>query len=249
MIKLLTDQIDRDSFEPAYVQLVNIIRKHIASGAFLPGSKLPSESALRKKYGVSPMTVRRAINILIEKGNVNTIQGKGTFVKAMDLGNFAFQLNELQSIFSDREKTSIKLLKVNLSFADRRIAEKLGISKGDRIINIRRLISNNEEPIILNVENLLYDPVRPLVESEMEVTNLGGLLTGNGKTDLKKGKFTIEAAVLHEEESKILGTPSLAPAVRLEHVFFDFEDQPTSWGWFICRGDRMKFETKVGIWE
>lgn len=249
MIKLLTDLIDRDSFEPAYVQLVNIIRKHIASGAFLPGSKLPSESALRKKYGVSPMTVRRAINILIEKGIVDTIQGKGTFVKAMDLGNFAFQLNELQSIFSDREKTSIKLLKVNLAFADDQIASKLGISKGDRIINIRRLISNNDEPIILNVENLLYDPLRPLVESEMEVTNLGGLLTGNGKTDLKKGEFTIEAAMLHEEESKVLDAPPLAPAVRLEHVFFDFEDQPTSWGWFICRGDRMKFSTKVGIWE
>ena len=249
MSELLTDQIDRNSFEPAYVQLVNIIRKQIASGAFLPGSRLPSESVLRTKYGVSPMTVRRAVNILIEKGIVSTIQGKGTFVKAMDLGNFAFQLNELQNIFTDKESTSIKLMKVKLDFADELVATKLRISKNARTINIQRLISKDNENIILNVENLLYDPSRPLVESEMELTNLGGLLTGNGKTDLKKGEFTIQASALDEEESRLLGVPATAPAVRLEHTFFDFNDNPTSWGWFICRGDRMKFATKVGIWE
>jgi GntR family transcriptional regulator len=39
------------------------------------------------------------------------------------------------------------------------------------------------------------------------------------------------------------------PAFRLEHVFYDFENRPVSWGWFTCRADRLEFYTTVGIWD
>ena len=62
--------IDREAFEPAYLQLVKLIRKQISDGLFRPGDRLPSEAELRKRYGVSPMTVRRAVNMLVDQGVV-----------------------------------------------------------------------------------------------------------------------------------------------------------------------------------
>jgi len=46
--------IDRRSYEPAYAQLVNILRQQIATGTLRPGDQLPSESQLCKLYRVSP---------------------------------------------------------------------------------------------------------------------------------------------------------------------------------------------------
>jgi len=240
--------IDRRSYEPAYAQLVNILRQQIAAGTLRPGDQLPSESQLCKLYHVSPMTVRRAINILVDQGIISTAQGSGTFVKAVDLSAATFDLQELQTLFSDKE-ASVKLLEAHVALADERVARKLAISVGKRVIYLRRLLCRQSEPTFYHREYLIYDPTRPLVEAEMEVTSLQGLFDGTGSSVLKHGDLTIEVTVLNEEEAHVLHVPALTAAFNLEHVFYDLDNQPISWGWFICRGDRLRFTTKVGIPE
>lgn len=238
--------IDRDSYEPAYAQLVNILRQQIAAGLFRAGDQLPSEAQLCQRYGVSPMTVRRAINILADQGVVSAIQGRGTFVKPVELGAATFHLHELQSQF-DETQTAVQLLEARIVSTDERTARKLGIAPGERAIYIRRLLSQEGQPVIYHREYLVYDPTRPTVEAEMEATSLRGLLAGTGGTVLKRGELTIEATVLNEEEARLLQTTPAAPAFYLEHIFYDFDDRPISWGWFICRGDRLRFTTTIGV--
>ena len=79
------------------------------------------------------------------------------------------------------------------------------------------------------------------------MTSLHGLFVGTGETNLKRGDLAIEAAVLAKEEADVLNTVEMLPAFRLEHIFYDFGDRPFSWGRFICRGDRLRFTTTVGI--
>ena len=55
--------------------------------------------------------------------------------------------------------------------------------------------------------------------------------------------------MLTEDEARLLKAPVAAAAFRLEHLFYDFDEQPVSWGWFICPGDRLRFTTTVGIQE
>ncbi len=238
--------IDRESFEPAYVQLVNILRDQIASGEFRPGQRLPSESQLCQRYRVSPMTVRRAVNILMDQGLVSTAQGRGTFVKPMELSEVVFGLDELQSFFRKNSDTKVKLLEVRIIKADALAAEKLDIRVGDRIIHIRRLITKDQEPVFYHREYLVYDPTRPVVEAEMEVTSLYGLFAGTGETGIKRGELAIEAAVLNEAEAGLLMAPPMMPSFRLEHIFYDYDGRPVSWGTFLCRGDRVRFRTTVG---
>jgi len=45
----------------------------------------------------------------------------------------------------------------------------------------------------------------------------------------------------------LLRAEPAAAAFRLEHIFYDFEDQPVSWGWFICPGAHLRFTATVGI--
>lgn len=241
-----TEAIDRNSYEPAYSQLANIIRRQVSAGLFRPGDRLPSESQLCESYQVSPMTVRRAINLLVEAGVVSTAQGRGTFVKPLELGRAAFDLRELRDLFNDPAMT-VKLLDVRVVPADERTARKLNLAVGDKTIYIRRLLSINGKPAFYHREYLIYDPTRPIVEAELEVTALRGLFDGTGSALLKRGELSIEACLLNDDETTILQAPPLMAAFCLEHVFYDFADQPVSWGWLICRSDYLRFSTRVGI--
>ncbi len=240
------EAIDRDSYEPAYAQLANILRRQVSAGLFRPGDRLPSESQLCKDYRVSPMTVRRAINLLIEAGVVSTVQGRGTFVKPLELGRAAFDLRELRDLFND-PAMAVKLLDVRIVPADERTARKLNLAVGDKTIYIRRLLTINGKPAFYHREYLIYDPARPIVEAELEVTALRGLFDGTGSALLKRGELSVEACLLNDDETAILHAPPLMAAFCLEHVFYDFADQPVSWGWFICRSDYLRFSTRVGI--
>ncbi|WP_344580489.1 winged helix-turn-helix domain-containing protein [Nonomuraea roseoviolacea] len=56
------------------------VRRRIAEGIYRPGNPIPGEPRLAEELGVSKGTARRAINALIEAGDVYTVLGKGTFV-------------------------------------------------------------------------------------------------------------------------------------------------------------------------
>jgi GntR family transcriptional regulator len=241
-----TTAIDRSSYEPAYAQLVRILRGQIASGQFRPGDRLPSEAQLCERYGVSPMTVRRVINILADQGVVTAEQGRGTFVKPLELGTASFHLGQLLRLFRE-EDTAVKLLEARIASATERTARKLDIAPGQRTVFLRRQISQQGAPMLLHREYVIYDPTRPIVEAEMEVTALRGLFSGGGGSALKRGELTIDATVLTGEEAALLNSQEGAPAFRLEHIFVDFDDRPVSWGWFICPGDRLRFTAMVGI--
>lgn len=241
------EDIDRDAYEPAYAQLAGILRRQIASGMFRPGDQLPSEAQLCRRYNVSPMTVRRSINLLSDQGVVNTAQGRGTFVKPLELGTASFDLHKLQDLFSDETATDVRLLDVRIVTADERTAGKLDLNVGQHVIYIRRLLTKKSEPVSYHRAYLVYDPRRPIVEAEMDVTSLQGLFTNSNNTMLKCGELTIDATLMNEEEGKILETPLPAAAFYLGHLFYDFNDQPISWGWFIFRNDQLRFTTKVGL--
>ncbi|MCA9908589.1 MAG: GntR family transcriptional regulator [Anaerolineae bacterium] len=239
--------IDRSAREPAYAQLAAILRHQIATGKFRPGDQLPSEAQLCRLYDVSPMTVRRSINLLADQGVISTAQGRGTYVKLLELSTANFDLTGLQDLFGDEIATDVRLLDVRIVPADVRTANKLCIDVGQYVIYIRRLLTRNKKPICYHRAYLVYDPRRPIVESEMDVTSLQGLFNGSSNSLIKYGELAISATLMNEEEASILEVPVPAAAFHLGHLFYDYENKPTSWGWLICRSDQLRFTASVGI--
>ena len=62
--------LKQDAMTPLYVQLMDTVEKDIKSGRYKPGDKIMTESEMAKTYGVSLITVRKAIGSLMEKGLV-----------------------------------------------------------------------------------------------------------------------------------------------------------------------------------
>jgi GntR family transcriptional regulator len=67
-----------------YVLIADDIAAKIAAGVYQAEQRLPSETELAAEYGTARMTVRRAVRELRERGLVETVYGKGTYVLAPD---------------------------------------------------------------------------------------------------------------------------------------------------------------------
>ena len=80
-----------------YLKLKDDISTKIHSGVYKKDMRLPSENALCKEWGISRMTVRRALDELVREGLVYRTRGSGTFVAAnrfsqCDIMNFSESL-------------------------------------------------------------------------------------------------------------------------------------------------------------
>ena len=82
---------------PLYQQVIDIIKNEINSGAYKAGARIPNEFELAESYKVGRVTVRRAIEELVQQGYLTKRQGKGTFVNAPKLKRKIRQKDDVQS--------------------------------------------------------------------------------------------------------------------------------------------------------
>jgi len=231
---------------PAYLQIANAISDRIASGLYSAGDQLPTEAQLRVEFAVSPMTVRRAIGLLLDRGLVTTTQGKGTFVRGLDLGEAVFRLQELTDQWVEDASVEVRLLELSIRPAPQRAALALQCEVGAPTVFLRRLLLRRGLPLMYQQEHVVYDEHRPLVESQLQITSLEGLLRAAPGEGLPSGQLSIEAVSLSAEAAELLEVPPGSPAFCLQQSFFDATGHPVSWGWFLCRADQFRLTTQIG---
>jgi GntR family transcriptional regulator len=235
------------SHEPAYLHIASALSEEIAAGIYRAGDQLPTEPQLRARFGVSPVTVRRAITLLLDRGLVTTTQGKGTFVRSTDMGEAIFRLQELTDMWASDESTEVLLLEARVIAAEELVAAHFGLPARAPVVYLRRLIRRKGIPLIYQVEHVAYDEHRPLVEAQLQVTSLEGLLRSPQGEGVMGGHLTIQAVSLGTEEARALDVAPGSPAFCIESLFLDFDGRPMSWGRFFCRADQFRLTTSVGL--
>jgi DNA-binding GntR family transcriptional regulator len=236
----------RHPYEPAYLLIADTIADQIAAGVYRAGQQLPTEPQLRARFGVSPMTVRRAINILLDRGLVTTTRGKGTFVRPLDMGGAVFRLQEITDLWVDDATVDVLLLEARIAPAQAQVANMLQLAVEDPIVYMRRLVKRKEVTLIYQQEHVVYDEHRPLVEAQLQITSLEGLFSSAQGEGMLSGRLSIQAVSLDGETAGFLGVAEGSPAFCLESLFRDFDGKPVSWGRFLCRADQFRLTTNIG---
>jgi GntR family transcriptional regulator len=72
--------LDLDGPDPLYEQIAAILSARITDGTYPPRRRVPSEAGIVEEFGVSRPTARAAVQLLVERGLVVTVRGKGTYV-------------------------------------------------------------------------------------------------------------------------------------------------------------------------
>jgi GntR family histidine utilization transcriptional repressor len=140
----------KDSSVPRYQQIKDSILDGIREARYLPGNRIPSELKLAADFGVSRMTVNKAIHDLAKAGVVTRIAGSGTFVAEaksvsplMDVSNIAAEIRRRGHVYSAR------VLLHGSGPVTEAIALQLGIRLGDIAGHARIVHCDNGVPILL----------------------------------------------------------------------------------------------------
>ena len=232
--------------EHAYLRLAEILNQQIVDGYFRCGEKIPSEAALSRQHGLALMTVRQAVSVLVERGLLERVPGRGTYVKELSWSGAPFFIDGLVETVRARQ-TRVNIIKAEVHRANALVASQLGIELGDSVIFLRRHICGEEEVLLIQEGYLLLDPKRPVVEAELEATYLTGLFTGSGQGLIKRAALSITPVVLSAEDTEILARPTGSVGFKLAYSFFDAALSPLAVGCFISPEDKLQLTAQIGI--
>lgn len=129
-----------------YIQIKEDIIRDIKSGVLQPGDKVDSESALKKKYGVSTITVRKAFNDLISEGYLIGVQGVGTFVTKKQMIRGLTSISFSDELLQQGYRIDMLVDKIE-EIRNPVIADILEIPHDQTITCVRRVRLADGEPI------------------------------------------------------------------------------------------------------
>ncbi len=151
-----------DADLPAYLRLRRLLRQRVENGALGPGHALPSERELAEQLSISRVTVRKAIEGLVEDGVLVQRRGAGTFVAERII-------KPLSKMTSFTEDLRARGLDPRSVFLERAVSEvtpeeamALNLSPGSQVVRLHRLRYAGDEPLALErstiPHSLLKDP-------------------------------------------------------------------------------------------
>lgn len=135
---------------PHYLRLKQFILRHIMSGHWSAMARIPSENELVEQFGVSRMTVNRALRELTDAGVLNRIQGVGTFVAGPKAESAMFEVRNIREDICGRGEAHTVQVLVNESVEARSsITSHFGLPAGAQLFHSRLLHCANGKPIQL----------------------------------------------------------------------------------------------------
>lgn len=240
--ELFTD-LDRNGPVPLYFQVSQRLEDAIRTGLLPAGSRLENEISISERLSLSRPTVRRAIQELVDKGQLVRRRGIGTQVVH---GQVSRAL-ELTSLYEDLEHTKRTPTTETLTHetvpASAQVANMLGISEGDQVLHLRRLRSAEGTPIAI-LENFLPTALAEISAAELEATGLYHVLRSRG-INIRVANQSIGARRAGGEESELLDVAKGSPVLTMDRTAYDDSGNAVEVGMHCYRPDLYHFETRL----
>lgn len=134
-----------DGPEPKHAQLRAILEQRCAT-ELKPGDPLPGERALEEEYGVSRITVRRAIGDLVQAGRLRRVRGKGTFVAPAPLVSSTHVASLSDAMRDSDVRATARVLAAELAAPPAEISEFFRTPAGTRHAHLQRLRLGDGQP-------------------------------------------------------------------------------------------------------
>lgn len=225
-----------------YEHVAASIRDSIAS-SLAPHDALPSERELMAVHGVSRMTVRKAISVLVEEGRVYNVQGSGTFVGSADIFTKTPKLTSFsEDMISRGSVPSSKVLKLARMVAPDHVAAALGLGASNEVTQIRRLRLADSRPIALEE---VYLPTSVLDTESLKLdASLYEQLRVAGH-EVIRAEQEIKAITLSAMDGELLEVVAGSAALSVTRVSSSRRGQLIEFAHTIYHADRYTFQLAV----
>lgn len=230
---------------PKYYLVKQKIVEMINNEEIGPDGLIPSERELVGIFGISRITVKKAIDDLVNEGYLYRIQGKGTFVKKETLDQDLISITSCtEDIVKLGMTPSKRLLKSEVIEADKVLIKKLQLSQGDKVFEVKRVYYANNEPVNLTTT---YLPCKlfPFIDSyNFGIDSIYNVLETKYDTKITKAIRTIEAVLAVDEVARELEIKEGDPVLLFKavtHGMVNGREVPIETFKSFYRSDKFKF--------
>ncbi len=235
------------SYRPLYEQIIGLLTQSLIAGEWRPGESIPSEFELAARYQVSQGTVRKAIDMLAKDHILIRRQGKGTFVATHQEANWQYRFLRILPDAGDKSYPTSHFLSLKVTTATAVVANALQLKTGAAVVSIKRLLSFEGVPMILD-EMVLASAEVPNITLEAVRAYKGSMYSfyesAYGKRMIR-AQERLKAVAATATIAKPLMVDVGAPLLCVDRVAYTYDDRPVEWRRGICRTDGYSYVNEL----
>lgn len=205
-----------------YKIIYNSIREKIINKEYMPNAKIPDEISLCKEYNCSRMTMKKALDLLVQEGMLYRKRGQGSFVMSSnnDKGQIIIQERELSGFTkASKGNASAEILEFKLEFASEKIANKLNINVDDPIYNIFRLRLVNNKPYVLE-RTYMPTSLIPGINLDILSHSVYDYIENTLNLKIASANKTTRADISNEIDHKYLNLKDIEPVLEIDEIAY-----------------------------
>jgi GntR family transcriptional regulator len=235
--------LDTKSSKPLYEQIKEYILHHIHAGTFQPNTRIPSERDLSKQFGVSRLTVNKAIKELIQDGRLYVQIGKGTFISDESIDQQLDVLTSFTEEMANRgQETYSRVLRAEVLPVEDETARTLEIPLGVDVVLLRRVRLAGNRPVALETSAIIASLCPDMLEKhDFAQESLYYVLRTEYGVKLTHAEQVFEARAATTHEAKYLQLETGDPVLAITRTTFNDKNKPIEFVQSVYRGDRYKF--------
>lgn len=219
------------AFSPLYQQIKVLILKSLQAGEWKPGELIPSEMDLAARFRVSQGTVRKAIDELAAENLVIRRQGKGTFVAthAEQQGQYRFlRLMPDSGDISSEGPAERQIIDCKRLRASADIARPLGLRTGEAVLQLRRVLSFQGTPTIMEDVWLPGGPFKGLTADRLATYKgpMYALFETEFSVHMVRAEEKIRAIAADSVSARLLNVAPGEPLLSVERIAYTYNDLP-----------------------
>lgn len=225
---------------PVYIQIHNQIKKDIEAGVWAVGDRIPSERELALEFNVSRMTLRQAVQTLVEEGILERQVGAGTFVARKKVQEKMTGVTSFTELMEEQgKKPSSRTVSYLVTTPSLSEMERLKLKDDEKVLRMERIRYADEVPICFEVATLPYSLVKDYERNQI-TTSLYRTLEESGRK-IGHAQQRVSAQVASERIAEYLNIKRGSAILRLRQITELGDGTPFEYVRTQYAGDKFEF--------
>jgi GntR family transcriptional regulator len=225
---------------PVYIQIHNQIKKDIEAGVWAVGDRIPSERELALEFNVSRMTLRQAVQTLVEEGILERQVGAGTFVARKKVQEKMTGVTSFTELMEEQgKKPSSRTVSYLVTTPSLSEMERLKLKDDEKVLRMERIRYADEVPICFEVATLPYSLVKDYERNQI-TTSLYRTLEESGRK-IGHAQQSVSAQVASERIAEYLNIKRSSAILRLRQITELGDGTPFEYVRTQYAGDKFEF--------
>lgn len=240
--------IDKSVITPLYVQVANELRTEILANQYGEHGCIGTHSDLVKRFSVSLITVRKAVQLLEEEGIVEVLQGKGTFVRRTAMVDPLRDLTGISNMMSSLQmENQVSVLIFSLRDVPEELDRDIRQALGEKALFIRRVVSVQGVPVCCADMYLPREYYSRITPEEVEERTIYQIYRDKLGITLGRGKQVIRAAGARGAVAESLHLPENSPVLQIERRAYDSEKRLVEYMVLTYEASKYCFEVELEL--